>query len=197
MKICSNGQWRAEVSSPIGNIVIEFCSVGLHSVNQSPEISDSNFKPAPSQEVTLLSGNNKYGHLKECINWLDTYFHNPTKISEVKFPSFCTINSATDAPFFDKVYTALLKVPFGNTVSYKELATLAGSPNATRAAGTAMAKNPFQLIVPCHRVLPSTSASGKQQVGNYSSGKKVSVKEWLLVHEGHNLSNRVLLKSEK
>jgi methylated-DNA-[protein]-cysteine S-methyltransferase len=68
-------------------------------------------------------------------------------------------------------------VGYGETASYKDVATLVGSPNATRAVGTAMATNPIPIVVPCHRVLRSGGA-----LGNYGGGPEV--KAWLLRHEG-------------
>jgi methylated-DNA-[protein]-cysteine S-methyltransferase len=64
-----------------------------------------------------------------------------------------------------KIYYELLKIPRGKTISYGELAEKAGYKNGGRLVGTAMAKNPFPLIIPCHRVI---LASGK--TGNYSYG---------------------------
>ena len=69
-------------------------------------------------------------------------------------------------------------VPRGRTVSYGALAAKAGNPKAARAAGTACATNPIPLIVPCHRVLPSTG-----RVGNYGLGGPV-IKTRLLRMEG-------------
>ncbi|MFP4522715.1 MAG: methylated-DNA--[protein]-cysteine S-methyltransferase [Fibrobacterota bacterium] len=57
-----------------------------------------------------------------------------------------------------KVWDALKKIPYGETRSYKELAKMAGSPKAFRAAGNANNKNRLPILVPCHRVL---GASGK------------------------------------
>ena len=54
------------------------------------------------------------------------------------------------------VYNKLLTIPYGTVISYGELAGLAGSPRAARAAGTAMAVNPLPLIIACHRVIGST-----------------------------------------
>jgi methylated-DNA-[protein]-cysteine S-methyltransferase len=68
-------------------------------------------------------------------------------------------------------------VGYGETASYKDVATLVGNPNATRAVGTAMATNPIPIVVPCHRVLRSGGA-----LGNYGGGPEV--KAWLLRHEG-------------
>ncbi len=65
----------------------------------------------------------------------------------------------------------------GEVVTYKELAARAGRPKAVRAAGTACATNPIPLVVPCHRVVPSTGG-----IGNYGGG--VQRKETLLTLEG-------------
>ena len=53
------------------------------------------------------------------------------------------------------VWNELLKIPFGTTVSYGELAKRIGNPNASRAVGLANGKNPFSIIIPCHRVIGS------------------------------------------
>jgi methylated-DNA-[protein]-cysteine S-methyltransferase len=74
----------------------------------------------------------------------------------------------------------LVEVPYGHTVSYKELAQLAGNPKASRATGSAMATNPIPLVVPCHRVLRSGG-----QLGGYGGG--LDAKVWLLRLEGHPL----------
>jgi methylated-DNA-[protein]-cysteine S-methyltransferase len=74
------------------------------------------------------------------------------------------------------VYEALLTVPSGETVSYGELARMAGYPRAGRAVGAAMARNPLPIVIPCHRVI---KADGK--LGNY--GKDPRWKKILLDHE--------------
>jgi methylated-DNA-[protein]-cysteine S-methyltransferase len=68
-------------------------------------------------------------------------------------------------------------VPYGHTVSYKELADRTGNPKASRAVGSAMATNPVPIVVPCHRVLRTGGA-----LGGYGGG--VDTKVWLLRHEG-------------
>jgi methylated-DNA-[protein]-cysteine S-methyltransferase len=57
--------------------------------------------------------------------------------------------------FQKKVYAELLKIPYGETISYKELALRVGNEKAARAAGGAVGKNPISIIVPCHRVVGS------------------------------------------
>ncbi len=92
----------------------------------------------------------------------------------------------TVPPFHRKVYQALCRVPAGKTVTYAELARLAGSPKAARAVGQAMARNPFPIIIPCHRVLPSTG-----RLGHYSGRGGAATKRKLLQLEG------VLLPKDK
>jgi len=57
------------------------------------------------------------------------------------------------APFELDVWHALLEIPYGETVSYGELASRIGHPGAPRAVGAANARNPIAVIVPCHRVI--------------------------------------------
>jgi methylated-DNA-[protein]-cysteine S-methyltransferase len=83
----------------------------------------------------------------------------------------------TTAPFRRAVLEELRHVPRGETVSYGELAARAGNPKASRAVGTACARNPVPVVVPCHRVLPSTG-----KLGNYAGGPER--KQTLLALEG-------------
>jgi len=69
------------------------------------------------------------------------------------------------APFRHAVLERLRAVPLGETVSYGELAARAGHPKAARAVGTACARNPVPIVVPCHRVLPGTG-----KLGAYAGG---------------------------
>ena len=83
------------------------------------------------------------------------------------------------SPFFRRVYELTRAIPAGETVSYGELAARAGEPRAARAVGQAMARNPFPLIVPCHRV---TAAHGGD--GGFSAFGGVGTKHRLLRIEG-------------
>jgi methylated-DNA-[protein]-cysteine S-methyltransferase len=78
------------------------------------------------------------------------------------------------------VWAALVAIPFGETRSYGALARAIGRPAASRAVGAANGKNPFAIVVPCHRVI---GASG--ELTGYAGG--MARKRWLLDHEGHGL----------
>lgn len=71
---------------------------------------------------------------------------------------------------------AAARLPYGTTASYGEVAAWAGRPRAHRAAGTALARNPLPIVIPCHRVL---RAGGEP--GRYGGGSEM--KERLLAHE--------------
>ena len=73
-----------------------------------------------------------------------------------------------------------MQVPFGSTVTYKDLAEKTGNPKAVRAVGSAMRTNPIILAIPCHRVLKSDGS-----LGNYSAGGPAN-KDWLLTFENQN-----------
>ena len=77
------------------------------------------------------------------------------------------------------IYRALRAVPRGETVTYGDLAKRVGSPGAARAVGMAMGRNPWPVIVPCHRVL----AAGAK-MGGFSAPGGTVTKERLLALEG-------------
>ena len=81
-------------------------------------------------------------------------------------------------PFQRALTDILRKVPYGETVTYGELAALAGHPNAQRAAGTFCARNRFGLVVPCHRVV---AADG---IGPYGSLGARYKRRLLVLEEG-------------
>lgn len=62
--------------------------------------------------------------------------------------------------FYQNVLKTLCQIPFGQVASYAEIATLVGSPRASRAVGTACGRNPLPLLIPCHRVVSSGGGLG-------------------------------------
>ncbi len=69
--------------------------------------------------------------------------------------------------FQNKVWKALLKIPYGKTLSYQELALKVGGKNYSRAVGGAVSKNPIAIIIPCHRILSSNG------LGGFAGGLKI------------------------
>lgn len=74
-------------------------------------------------------------------------------------------------PFQREVWQALLNIPYGETVTYKDVAQEIGRPSAARAVGAAVAANPLPIVIPCHRVV---SSSG--EMGGFSAGTEVKAK---------------------
>jgi O-6-methylguanine DNA methyltransferase len=79
-------------------------------------------------------------------------------------------------PFQQRVWSALVEIPFGETVSYGSLASRLGRPGAARAVGLANGSNPISIIIPCHRVIGSDG-----RLTGYGGG--IDRKAWLLDHE--------------
>ncbi len=80
---------------------------------------------------------------------------------------------------YQKILKTLALTKVGDTLSYQELAIKSGfTKNHARVCGSAMAKNPFPLIIPCHRVLPVN-----KKIGNYSGGEGSITKKKLLEKE--------------
>lgn len=75
-----------------------------------------------------------------------------------------------------RVWSELVKIPFGSTISYAEQAQRIGNPKAVRAVAKANSANPISIIVPCHRVIGSNL-----KLTGYAGG--LQVKQWLLDHE--------------
>jgi methylated-DNA-[protein]-cysteine S-methyltransferase len=85
--------------------------------------------------------------------------------------------AAEGTPFQQRVWRALCDIPYGETISYGELARRIGQPTASRAVGLANGQNPISIVVPCHRVI---GANGS--LTGYGGG--LERKRWLLAHEG-------------
>lgn len=91
-------------------------------------------------------------------------------------------------PFYRRIWSAALQIPYGQTVSYEDVARAAGNPKACRAAGAALGANPLPIIIPCHRVI---GKSGK--LVGFSSG--LDIKTYLLNLERYHISPASLSSS--
>lgn len=111
--------------------------------------------------------------LENAAKQLQEYFEGYRK-------SFDLPLKVTGSNFNKAVLAQLAKVPYGETVTYGQLAQQSGYPKAARAVGSVMRKNPFMIVLPCHRVLQTGN-----KLGNYSAGGPVN-KDWLLTFEKQN-----------
>jgi methylated-DNA-[protein]-cysteine S-methyltransferase len=82
-------------------------------------------------------------------------------------------------PFYVRVWEQVVCVPYGTTVTYGEIARRCGSPNAARAVGGAMRRNPLPILVPCHRILGSDGG-----LCGFSATGGLRLKQWMLALEG-------------
>ena len=106
------------------------------------------------------------GPFAETRRQLEAYFD--SDLTEFTIPL-----SLNGTAFQRRVWEELSRIPFGVTISYRELARRVGNPAASRAVGTANGRNPVAIIVPCHRVI---AADGT--LGGYGGG--LDRKTWLL-----------------
>lgn len=106
------------------------------------------------------------GRLDDVREQLDEYFDGTRTTFDVDV-------ELDGTPFQQRVWSALCTIPYGDTVSYIDIARQIGEPTASRAVGSANGRNPVSIIVPCHRVI---AAGGK--LGGYGWG--LTRKQWLL-----------------
>ena len=92
------------------------------------------------------------------LNWLSAFQSMP---ADQQWGSLCP--EGTD--FQKSVWRALLDIPFGKQLNYKEIANQIGQPGASRAVGSAIAANPIALLIPCHRVIPASGGTGNYRWG--------------------------------
>ena len=107
--------------------------------------------------------------LRRAKTALDRYFTG--KLTGFELPC-----APAGTPFQKRVWDELCRIPYGETITYGELARRVGS--APRAVGTACGANPLPIVVPCHRVV---AATGK--LGGYSGAGGIDTKAWLLALE--------------
>lgn len=78
-------------------------------------------------------------------------------------------------PFQQRALQETVKIPYGETRTYKEIAAALGNPHAARAVGRAEAANPMPIVIPCHRVI-----GADHKLRGYGAGEGLKTKDWLL-----------------
>jgi methylated-DNA-[protein]-cysteine S-methyltransferase len=91
------------------------------------------------------------------------------------------------SPFAKKVYKVVLSIPLGETRTYKWVAEKAGRPGAARAVGQALNRNPYPLIIPCHRVVGCSKKNGGYMFGMKKKelllDREKKIRQWLETRE--------------
>lgn len=126
-------QNKSHMQTPIGSIIIEENGAAITAV-----YLDTQCTQCPQCPQTPL--------LQEAQKQLNEYFAGTRKKFELPI-------HLQGTKFQQKVWKALLQIPYGETRSYGEIAASIGNPKASRAIGGANNKNPIMIIVPCHRVI--------------------------------------------
>ena len=118
--------------------------IGLYNLEneQAPRISGS-WKLKPRQKV-----------LAEAVKQIKEYLAGKRKVFSVPFHFEGT-------EFQEKIWAHTTRIPYGETMSYREIARKAGKPSAMRAAGSALRMTPIDFIIPAHRVISKSGNAGK------------------------------------
>lgn len=155
----------AYLDSPLGPLLLAADERGLRRIDFPQDKRAAKPQPDWMEDRTAL---------QEVISQLNLYFAG-------KLESFDLRLSPRGTSFQQDVWRRLCDIPYGETISYGELARRIGNPNASRAVGLANGSNPIPIIIPCHRVIGS---NGK--LTGYGGG--LPIKEKLLALERHQLT---------
>jgi methylated-DNA-[protein]-cysteine S-methyltransferase len=155
-----------KMPSPMGELMLVASEKGLAAI--SWETSHAN-----KRQLGEMARDDRNTLLQEVARQLTEYFAGTRKVFDVPLDPMGT-------EFQRSVWGQLVKIPFGVTWSYGQLAKSLGNAKAMRAVGAANGQNPIPLIVPCHRVIGS---NGK--LTGFAGG--IERKDWLLRHEGARL----------
>lgn len=128
--------------------------------------------------VNEASVKNENNRVSECLWQIDQYFKGGLTEFKVELEMKGT-------PFQVQVWNALKSIPFAETRTYADIAASIGSPKAVRAVGAAIGRNPFAIVLPCHRVKgKNNSLTGyawgtwrKERLLNHESGKNTNAED--------------------
>ena len=178
--------YTAAYHSPVGPIVIESDGEALTGLRFGKEklalqSGDSGIGTAPHPMPTHATSSLPI--FDEVIRWLDDYFAGKQRENAVMGGK--TDGRITAKPkgtmFQQRVWQALLSIPYGETVSYGELARMVGCKSA-QAVGQAVGANPIALIIPCHRVIAANGQLGGYAYGTEIKKRLLELEEILLKH---------------
>lgn len=145
------------IPCPLGYCTFSADSEHIHSISLRNTIPDH-----PKAENALT---------RACSLQLNAYFSGNLKTFDLP------LNTEAFTPFYQSVWRLLIGIPYGKTASYSDIALALNNPKAVRAVGLANGKNPFTIVIPCHRIIGKNNS-----ITGYAHG--VEKKRWLLEHEG-------------
>lgn len=141
------------VDSPVGRLLVASTREGLVRVAFPEEPQEHVLEELATLSPRVLAS----PRMTETVRrQLDAYFDGTQR----RFRARIDWSLIPDG-FFRRVLEEAARIPFGAVSTYGTVAKLAGSPRAARAAGNALHENPVPIVVPCHRVVPSTGGIGK------------------------------------
>ena len=155
-----------QFDSPIGPLLAEATAQGIRQLSFEGEsliLTARQGADSDGPEVEAL--------LQRLERELEEYFAGDRRSFDLP------LDLSTGTPFRRNVWQTIAGIPFGETLTYADVAMMSGAPNAYRAAGSACGANPIVILIPCHRVVGSDG-------GLHGFGGGLDVKEWLLSHEG-------------
>src|SRR5699024_9958803 len=162
--------YYGEMESPVGTLTI---------VSDGERVVRIDYGTFADVEVKLQKWSARYFNQPAFIEKPEKVAHAAAELGDYfqeKRRDFTFDVAFYGTPFQQKVWQALNDIPYGDTKTYKDIAQAINNPKSVRAVGGAVNKNPFSIVVPCHRVI---GANGKM-VG-YGGG--LDKKEYLLTHE--------------
>ncbi len=149
------------IDSPMGKLTIAATASGIVAIGFGTEDFNS-----LATKLKLTLSNTSTPLLENCVKQLEEYFAGKRRC-------FSLPMHLVGTEFQQKVWHALMSIPYGETISYKEESQRVGNEKAIRAVAQANGANPLPIVIPCHRVI---NANGN--LGGYSSG--VDKKQFLL-----------------
>lgn len=150
--------------SPVGTLKIK---AHQGCINEILFMDEPTTEPSSVDEEITDQGNANV--FTECGKQLDEYFSGKRKTFDFPVKQQGTL-------FQEKVWNELMNIPYGKTISYRQLSEMIGNVKSIRAVGTANGRNNLPIVVPCHRVIGSDGS-----LTGYGGG--LWRKKWLLEHE--------------
>lgn len=159
------------LQTPVGGIVIESDDTAVTAIRISATLDEAQLSPDAADKLASTPA-------MRAADQLRSYFAGELRHFDLPLAAASSVRGMV-------LRSGIAAIPFGETLTYGQLARALNS--SARAIGGACSRNPFPIVVPCHRV---TSSGGAGE--HYSAGRGPETKSWLIAHEAR-LSGRTLL----